>query len=67
MDHIHSHFYAEICDSHSIEDIDVGLLSWYIMWTPIWVDSNVSDKHTASIFRAEVGDSMFLQNVGILM
>jgi hypothetical protein len=29
------------------------------------VDANVSEDLTASIFRAEVGGSMFLRNVGI--
>jgi hypothetical protein len=31
------------------------------------VDTNVSQKHTVSIFRAENGDSMFLRNVGIYL
>jgi hypothetical protein len=29
------------------------------------VDANVSEKHTISVFRAEDGDSVFLQNFGI--
>jgi hypothetical protein len=45
--------------------IMIHALTLRIMTLCIQIGTNVSNKHTAYIFRVEGGGSIFLQNVGI--
>jgi hypothetical protein len=55
--------------SHLYPCLPIGLrvFFWHVSRADLWVDTNVSEENTASIFKAEDGGNMFLRNAGIYL